>query len=295
MTFRVLRIFPALIVEVILSALILGPFTTEFNLERYFSDHYFYSYFFNLIGFIHYELPGVFLHNHDRAINASLFTVPSEILCYVTLAGLIAFGLAKNKKWMLKFYIAYLATLFLTFFFIKGSTEIVPTNWKLFLAYFYSGAVIFVYRDKIRMSIGLFLLSIVGFALCIFQYPALLFAFGPLSIAYFICYLGMMKLPKSKILNSGDYSYGIYLYGFPIQQTFFWLMPNSTWYVNFAYSLPAISAFAAFSWWFIEKPCLSLRKRFFKNTPTESHLHLRGEPVAPDERFSKAPPEQVQI
>ena len=50
--FRALQIFPALIVEVSLSALVLGPIVTEYALTEYFSDWKFWKYFGSLIGFV---------------------------------------------------------------------------------------------------------------------------------------------------------------------------------------------------------------------------------------------------
>jgi peptidoglycan/LPS O-acetylase OafA/YrhL len=62
-------------------------------------------------------------------------------------------------------------------------------------------------------------------------------------------------------MDRGDYSYGIYLYGFPVQQTVAYLFPASReWYLNALFSLPVIIALAALSWHIIERPSLSLKK-----------------------------------
>jgi len=58
---RFLRIFPALIGEVVISALIIGPVFPILSLNQYFTNQTFYKYFLNVIGYIHYQLPGVFL------------------------------------------------------------------------------------------------------------------------------------------------------------------------------------------------------------------------------------------
>ena len=60
---RALRIFPALSVEVTLSALILGPLLTKLQLHDYFADSEFPKYFGNMVGQITYVLPGVFEDN----------------------------------------------------------------------------------------------------------------------------------------------------------------------------------------------------------------------------------------
>src|SRR5215469_12102212 len=54
---------PALTVEVFLSAIILGPLLTTVSHGNYFTSGEFYSYFLNIVGEIHYSLPGVFVTN----------------------------------------------------------------------------------------------------------------------------------------------------------------------------------------------------------------------------------------
>ena len=57
---RALRIFPALAVEVMLSALVLGPLLTVLVLSDYFAHWSFWRYFGNIVGFVSFDLPGVF-------------------------------------------------------------------------------------------------------------------------------------------------------------------------------------------------------------------------------------------
>lgn len=81
--------------------------------------------------------------------------------------------------------------------------------------------------------------------------------------AYLIVLLGMLPMPAVPFFSKGDYSYGIYLYAFPIQQTVTALMPRlNNEIFHFAISLVLTTAFAAFSWHCVEKPMLRLRRRF---------------------------------
>src|SRR5882724_5058245 len=57
---RGLRIVPALSVDVVVCALVIGPLVTTVAMSDYFSDRHFWSYFLNSTGYIHYKLPGVF-------------------------------------------------------------------------------------------------------------------------------------------------------------------------------------------------------------------------------------------
>jgi peptidoglycan/LPS O-acetylase OafA/YrhL len=79
---RALRLLPALSVEILLSAILLGPLLTTFELGAYFRSPTFWSYFLNIVGDIHYELPGLFLTNPKAEIvNRSLWTIPFELEC----------------------------------------------------------------------------------------------------------------------------------------------------------------------------------------------------------------------
>jgi peptidoglycan/LPS O-acetylase OafA/YrhL len=97
---RVFRIMPALTVEVLLSALVLGPLLTTVSLAYYFSSGEFFSYFLNIFGEIHYYLPGVFLSNPVTVVNGQLWTVPWELACYIALAALAVTGIFRRRHWL---------------------------------------------------------------------------------------------------------------------------------------------------------------------------------------------------
>jgi peptidoglycan/LPS O-acetylase OafA/YrhL len=83
----------------------------------------------------------------------------------------------------------------------------------------------------------------------------------PLLIAYSTIYLATAPLPRPAFLPGGDYSYGIYIYGAPIQQAVQLISPRIPW-VNFILSAPLVFAFAVASWELVEKPMLSLKRGF---------------------------------
>jgi peptidoglycan/LPS O-acetylase OafA/YrhL len=45
-------------------------------------------------------------------------------------------------------------------------------------------------------------------------------------VAYIVVFVGMLPLPRIYLLQTGDYSYGIYLYGFPIAQALLAVSPS---------------------------------------------------------------------
>jgi len=69
-------------------------------LGAYFTDQEFWKYFLNIVGYIHYELPGVFIENpYNGVVNGALWTVPYEIACYVVMSTMIVLGVIRSWKW----------------------------------------------------------------------------------------------------------------------------------------------------------------------------------------------------
>ena len=96
---RGLRIFPALIICVLVTMFILGPIFTNLASGFYFSEQGTYDYLVNLVPFIgvEYNLPGVFEGNERTAVNGSLWSLIVEIRCYILLVIAGVFGLLRSK------------------------------------------------------------------------------------------------------------------------------------------------------------------------------------------------------
>lgn len=256
---RIFRIMPALFVEVMLSAFLLGPLLTTVSLYAYFTDHQLLSYLLNMFGDIHYHLSGLFLSNHVTVVNGQLWTVPWELACYIVLAGLAVTGIFQRRQWL----VLSLAGLYL----VQIGLEIFKTDrnpgmmgGSALVMSFVSGLLIYRYREKIAWSARLcFILAIIS--LFLYQIPHGL-RFAPLPVAYITIYLGLLNFPRDRIILSGDYSYGLYLYGFPIQQAIVSIAPNlHHWYLNLLLALPCTAVVAVGSWWLVERPVLGQRKQ----------------------------------
>jgi len=66
----------------------------------------------------------------------------------------------------------------------------------------------------------------------------------------------------------GDYSYGVYVYSFPIQQTLVQRIPGIDPMPLFGLGLALSLAIAAVSWHYLERPALGLKSRFGPTDPT---------------------------
>ncbi len=260
---RVIRIVPALFLEVTISALLLGPVVTTLPLAEYFSSREFHTYFLNIVGAIHYTLPGVFLSNpFPQTVNGQLWTIPWELECYISLAILSAVGIVKHR---FGFAAALLAIQL--YFIYQGmqlpdsAADFVPG--KILVMGFLYGVGFNVYRAVIPYSRGLLVAALVAAIFLLQLQKGALFAALPL--AYITIYLGLCNPTKGKFIKSGDYSYGLYLYGFPMQQLVAQLSGNNqNWLKNYLCATAISFVIAYFSWNYVELPSSKLRSKLLK-------------------------------
>ena len=99
---RCFRIFPAYIVLILLSALVIGPIFTSLPLTEYFAAPGTWNYIWkNLLFSPTYTLPGLFeACPYPNAVNGSLWTLPFEFAMYLILPALLwAFQKLGSQKW----------------------------------------------------------------------------------------------------------------------------------------------------------------------------------------------------
>lgn len=258
---RVLRILPALFVEVLLSAVILGAVFTTLPLNQYFSSAGFWRYFYNIIGYIHYFLPGVFEVNPGGpVVNANLWTLPFEFECYLLMSVLMLAGLIyKPKLLSILFIISTVGLLIANSFFGYQITQ-VQLEGRVMIYYFATGLLFFLWKDKIIFHEGIFLVC-GALSYWLMMYTTTVYLY-PILLTYVTIFIGLIPFPQFRLLKSGDYSYGVYLYGYPVTRGLVELFPA----IRSNLPVVAISAtvltclFAAFSWHAVEKHCLKLKK-----------------------------------
>ncbi|MES2348554.1 MAG: hypothetical protein V4641_13415, partial [Pseudomonadota bacterium] len=78
-------------------------------------------------------------------------------------------------------------------------------------------------------------------------------------IAYLLIKAIYLRSPLNNFGKYGDFSYGIYIFAFPIQQLLVYYLPGISWAENCILSFPITLLFAILSWHFIEKRCLTLK------------------------------------
>lgn len=276
---RALRLFPALFVSLAVSAVILGPLITHQSIKDYFLgdqgtsplSFFLLNFSLNIFGFS-YSLRDLFLNNpYPSAVNGSLWTVKHEFASYLILAGLAYFGFIKRPRLLLLFsgFIG-LANVAHFIFNISLVSKLTTTWWifheveyPYFLEYFWMfllGAILFIYRKDIIISSKIFILvlGLVIAANWMGYYLYAWFFFSP----YLIIALAV-TLPWSGFSKYGDFSYGMYVYAFPVQQTLVYLLyPNLNAKQLMIYAFLITLFLAALSWHYVEKPALNLKNYF---------------------------------
>jgi peptidoglycan/LPS O-acetylase OafA/YrhL len=151
---RGLRIFPALTVEIFLSALVLGPVFTYLSLSQYFTSEVFFRYFGNIFGFVAFYLPGVFEKNPvDGVINTNLWTLPSEFYCYLILSVLMMSGILW-KKTIFSILFALTTVYLLVHNLVLDKSILNGEHFHAYFVvyYFIVGVMFFVWRNHIKIN-----------------------------------------------------------------------------------------------------------------------------------------------
>lgn len=272
---RALRIYPLLIVTVLVSAILLGPLVSTLSVREYFESSIPYRYVLSngsLWQLVH-RLPGVFDENPFRGVNGSLWTLPIEVSLYgvVGLAG--ALGLLCRRT-----LVTWLAgSVILAYLVVHpwpaGFVGLLRTS-----LYFLVGALAWIHADRIRLDRRLLLAAIGICAIATFirfeltqismphadrvwlraafeqlYRPIYVFAFS--YVVLFVSFSESVRLPR--IDRFGDLSYGVYVWAFPVQQLLIsQLGDDATPLKVLGVGLPILLALAWVSWHWIENPCL---------------------------------------
>lgn len=265
---RILRIYPALIVSSFLSAYFFSWMFGGQDFDQIIASKDSYYYFIkNSIGVWNvHEIPGVYENHPSKALNGSLWSITLELRLYLVLGLLYISGMIKNEK-------SLVVVFFLIILAIVISPESVPLigsdhasfgnyAFPVFSCIFLAGGLFYVLEKHFKISIGTIVINSLILALC----------FGSNSTKFLIFFLTIVLsiwiatrpivVRHFKIKN--DYSYGVYLFGWPSQQIAYSLVAvYSTphpWQITLV-AIPIAVFLAHFSWVYIERACINLGKK----------------------------------
>lgn len=162
---RILRLFPELLFVVIMTAFVFGPLFSTLSPAEYFTNPQTYKYLLNGALIMVHQLPGVFTNNPSGdVVNAALWTLPVEFICYALC--FISYKLTKfDKKKFLLLSVPVFALAVV--YYVKFSPLQLSVVRAVLL--FYLGVLIWVLRDHITISPVLGLATIVLWFVMVFD------------------------------------------------------------------------------------------------------------------------------
>jgi peptidoglycan/LPS O-acetylase OafA/YrhL len=264
---RVLRIVPGLVVALALTAFVLGPLVTSLPAEAYLARPQTWLYVARnaLLYPVTYALPGVFETNpYPGAVNGSLWTLRLEFTFYLVLP-LMAWAGGLNRRGLALLAgaagLAYLAVLSLPALALEAPAVLViaARNFWLFAA----GAALFAWRDSPLLARPAPWLAATALFLAVLPFRTATPYLAPLALP--LAVVGAALRPVAGVRSAsrfGDFSYGIYIYAFPVQQALMHALgPERLGVAAFAaLTFACVLPLAALSWWAVERPALSLKR-----------------------------------
>lgn len=256
---RALRIAPGLVAATLVVAFGLGPALTRLAPAEYWSSPALWRFVQGTLTTFKSSaaLPGVFEENPFRFPMGTVWTLKYEVYCY---AGVLAAGLVGllRRRWpVLVLVVALAAGLLLLHVLRPEPPKGVETALRLPLL-FAAGSALYLWRERVPLS-GLLLVALILAAAAAAATPA----YAPmlfLAQAYGAIWLALARVAATFDPDT-DLSYGIYLYGWPVQQTLHALFPASSAAALLGPSLVLTLAVAALSWFGVERPALRLKAR----------------------------------
>jgi len=256
---RVTRIIPALLVVSLVCAFLIGPLFTDHPLRAYFSDKSVWLYplkNISLVGILYaIGLPGVFMHNPTpNIVNGPLWTLLFEGACYAGLFLVGVLGLLRRERFaviVLAWAPAYLI--------IRYGPWPQFRYFAVFSLPFVVGVAFYLFRAAgIRNGRVALALFATAFALVVTGHGVE--ELWSVAVAYGVLWLGFARAPALQAYNKlGDFSYGTYIWGFPVGQVLAALIPGIGLAAMIALSLPLGVLCGALSWFCVERPALRLK------------------------------------
>jgi peptidoglycan/LPS O-acetylase OafA/YrhL len=262
---RALRIFPGLFVATLLSAFVLAPIVTTLRPGAFLGRPEPYEYVIGntLLDQTVHELPGVMFVNNPVGleINGSLWTLRLEFAMYlmVLALGVLRLLTVRAALLLVAFGMACLRFNMLDGLEKWGWFFQLLSGWGWLVGFFAAGMVLYKLRHTRIFDGRIALLALAGLVLSVPLHQFILLF--PLFGCYLALWLALTpRLPVIPAARFGDLSYGIYIYGWPVEQGVIWLLGGrAAWWQVFALALPAAAALAFLSWHLVERPALRLK------------------------------------
>lgn len=269
---RCLRIFPALILVVVVTALVLGPWVTTLPRDQYFADPATSAYIVeNIKLHVLFGLPGVWGDlPYPMAVNGSLWTLFVEFLCYLAVPFLFIFPRFVRP-------LAGILAIVIAVRWAEAPIEQSPLFWGVRLrdaaglwVFFAAGAFLRMLSERFawfRFRTDVAVAGMAGLFLVQDLAPALALEVSSLAIPYAVLTIGLARTPYiARSARFGDFSYGLYLWAFPVQQLVIDLWGVQRMSINLIMVVGFTLALAIVSWYLVEQPSMKLKDAIIRAT-----------------------------
>ena len=261
---RILRIFPALIVHVLVMMFVFGVMTTALPFLDYLTHPDTLKQPFVVLTFIDTEmmLPGILPNNHEHMASGTLWTLRYEVLAYIATFLAFTLGLMKHRWMILAQFLIFVAAVPLAYQF--GIYEKLPATLQSLLRFglcYGLGAAIYAYRDKLKFHI--LIIPALVLLTSIFHGTVLFEVIGVVTAGYMLFWAAYVMIPKLDFLKQyDDISYGLYIYHWAALQGVMHFVPGINMLALIVLATPISIGFSMLSWKYVEKPALAYKTKF---------------------------------
>ncbi len=260
---RLLRIQPLLIVWCFMAVFLVGFAFTTLSTKNYFSNYETWAYFKNIMPVIgvKYYLPQVFSNNTlEAGVNGSLWTLIVEERLYLLMAFIFLFK--KRKRYFFIIAIVLLDIIYMInlLAFNNFKSLQLDTSVNFYALCFLNASLLYFLEINFSKKVSwIIICSFIFSIVSIFCVP--IHCLQILFIPVFVIAISQVKSVANKMGKYGDYTYGIYIFSFPIQQVLIALKFTDKPYLLFLCTMVIVAPIAFISWHFFEKKILALKNR----------------------------------
>lgn len=227
---RVRRIYPGYIVATSIGAFVVIPlFSTVYEIC---TAEVMKTLGLNLLLRGYAPPSNVFAENYSQALNGSLWSIPFEFWCYLGILALGIVGLLTRPRFIVSITVlAVISRATLDMMDKKPGLGLIgdifgwPYEWLLVLPCFLIGTVFYLLKGRLPRSRLTLTVLIFGFLIACYVptepkwQKILAEATFPIAMGYSVFYFAFSNAFRLRnVASNGDFSYGTYLYAFPIQQ-----------------------------------------------------------------------------
>lgn len=269
---RFMRIFPGLFACTLVSVVVLAFASLGLDFWRVFFIPQTYSYILGSGSLIHlqWSIPSILNDNPSHTINGSIHTLPSELKMYVML-GLLTFAGATSSKKV--FGLSAIGLLVLLTAVGKSAVAmwVAPSDAYAMIFMFVAGMAVCACADKLKINFAQGIVLSVAYVFS--RHTPLLDSITLYVLAIWsMLYFGQLSIVRKFLHPRADPSYGIYIYGWPSEQLVKVIAPSIGAPKLALIAMPLAFIVALISWYYVEKPCMNLAKRFVQWRESEGSI-----------------------